>query len=206
MANEIKYVIFDFETSDLYNRQLQADHIDQAWPVQVGVLYLDKNLNILKKIKEYVAPPHKDATIAIKAFETHGIKLSTCFKKGVSYKTIRSIFEPLLYGNAIPVGHNVWFDLQFLNRYVQRLKEAAYLETNKKKSICTMRKSTAFCKLPPTKNMLKYKGLRYKTPKLEELYEILFNKKLTGAHDALADVEATHMCLKELVRRGIIKL
>ena len=205
MAN-IKLWLFDFETSDLYNKSLPPNHKDQAWPVQVGAMYLDADLNILKKFDEFVAPPSTSAVITKDAFDTHGIYLKTCKEKGITHAAMCDIFKPILTGNIIPIGHNVWFDLQFVARYANKLIESSNLEYAKKLSICTMRKTTAFCKLPPTKSMLKYKGLKYKAPKLEELYETLFNKKLVGAHNALADCKATYRCLKELVSLCIIVL
>lgn len=204
--SEIKYLLFDFETSDLYNKKLPPAHLNQAWPVQIGALYLDDSLNILKEINSFIAPPHPTATITKGAFDTHGITVETCLSKGISHEEICNILRPLLIGTARPVGHNVWFDLQFVRRYAIKLIESAMLEKARQQSICTMRSTMSFCKLPPTESMKKFKGLNYKAPKLGELYEILFDEKLVGAHDALADVKATHACLKELVRREIIIL
>jgi hypothetical protein len=65
---------------------------------------------------------------------------------------------------------------------------------------CTMIKSTSICKLPAAK------GRGYKWPKLEELYQFLFNKKFDGAHDAAADVKAAAECFFAMVARGDIKL
>ena len=206
IKNNIKYLLFDFETSDLYNKNLPPTHINQAWPVQIGALYLDANLNIIEKFKEFIAPPHPNAIITVGAYDKHKISIDTCRSDGIPHTKMRSILSPILDGNAKPIGHNVWFDLQFVSRYSEKLKELACLEQSKKHSICTMRKTTSFCKLPPTESMKKFKGLNYKAPKLEELYEILFNKKLIEAHDALVDAEATYVCLKELIKRGVIIL
>jgi len=65
--------------------------------------------------------------------------------------------------------------------------------------ICTMMKSTSFCKIPGANG-------RPKWPKLEELYHKLFNKSFAGAHNALADVEACAECFYELVRLGVITI
>lgn len=203
--NCFDFLLFDFETSDLYNRKLPPAHPDQAWPVQVGAIYLDHNLNVVREVSEFVAPPHENAKISQGAYDTHGIDIEECFAKGISYTAMREIFEPFFQGIARPVGHNVWFDLQFVGRYAEKLVEASELEKIKKLSICTMRKTTAFCKLPPTKKMQAY-SLKYKAPKLEELYKILFNKELTGAHDAFTDAQATLVCLRRLVELGVINV
>lgn len=203
--DNISYLLFDFETSDLYNKKLPPAHVNQAWPVQVGALYLDKDLKVLGEVDELIAPPHNDATISQGAFETHGISIEDCWNAGVPHTTVCEIVAPILNGVARPIGHNVWFDLQFIGRYAKKLLESANLEVARKQHICTMRSTTSFCKLPPTAKMKQYK-LKYKAPKLEELYKILFGKEMAGAHNALADCRATHACLLELINLGIIRL
>ena len=42
----------------------------------------------------------------------------------------------------------------------------------------------------------------FKPPKLEELYEIIFNEKIINAHNASADVDATARCFFELLRQN----
>jgi hypothetical protein len=46
----------------------------------------------------------------------------------------------------------------------------------------------------------------YKWPKLEELHRFLFKHDFDGAHDALADIQATAKCFWELANRNIIKI
>jgi DNA polymerase III epsilon subunit-like protein len=203
------YLLFDFETSGLYNKKLSAHHIEQAWPVQFGAVYLDKKLNIVQSKAAIIRPPHNNANIADKALETHGITLDRCRKEGIDQEEVANFFAPVLLSSVeYLIGHNVWFDIQFLQRYIRTLSGLATLEKLSKNAICTMRIGTKVCKLPPTNSMKKFKGLRnkYKSPTLEELYKHLFNKTFSGAHDAMADVMATLDCLRELVRRGVIKL
>ena len=69
-----------------------------------------------------------------------------------------------------------------------------------KNTLCTMKRSTYFCAIPNPRG----KFNDYKWPKLEELYRKLFNRPLTNAHDALADITASKECYFELKHRGII--
>lgn len=203
------YLLFDFETSGLYDKTLSPHHIDQAWPVQFGAVYLDRKLNIVRSKASIIKPPHTKAIIADKAFETHGISLARCKKEGISQDEVLDFFAPIFIGNVDRlIGHNVWFDIQFLQRYARRLTGLALIGKLSKSSICTMKVGTNVCKLPPTENMKKFKGLhnKHKSPTLGELYKYLFGKEFKGAHDAMEDVMATLECLRELVRRGIIKL
>jgi hypothetical protein len=61
-----------------------------------------------------------------------------------------------------------------------------------------MKSSTDYCKLPSKK-----RG-SYKNPKLNELYELLFEKTFENAHDAMADISATKDCFFELKKRNIL--
>src|SRR5690606_8051357 len=45
---------------------------------------------------------------------------------------------------------------------------------------------------------------KFKWPKLEELYQKLFNEKFEEAHNAAADVVATTRCFFELIRLNVI--
>jgi DNA polymerase III epsilon subunit-like protein len=51
----------------------------------------------------------------------------------------------------------------------------------------------------------KYIMYNLKYPKLDELYYMLFNKHFDNQHNAMADVEATYECYKELLRLGIYR-
>lgn len=72
--------------------------------------------------------------------------------------------------------------------------------------ICTMKESTAYCKVPnkPDKNGRIRGGNKW--PTLAELHQVLFGKGFDGAHDAGADIAATMKCFYELVRLGVIQL
>ena len=64
------------------------------------------------------------------------------------------------------------------------------------KSICTMKATVDFCKIPD--------NYGYKYPKLQELHKKLFGYPFEDAHNAMTDIIATKKCFFELKRRGII--
>jgi DNA polymerase III epsilon subunit-like protein len=204
--DEKGFLVFDVETSGLYNNDYPAYDKQQAWIVQFAGQILDNNLKLVREISLLLKPPFPDAVIEEKAEETHGISLAECWKDGVSPGKVRLFLKPVFEGKLRLVGHNVNFDSKFLHRFTANKAERAQLIEAFKQGICTMRSGTSICKLPPTKAMLKYKNLKYKNPKLEELHEFLFNEKFVGAHDALNDVKATVRCLREMIKRGAIRL
>lgn len=125
------------------------------------------------------------------------------------YSTERSLAEgkPILevlesfMADIVVADHLAGHNLSFDHRIVwAELIRAGITPRSGMNKICTMMKSTGVCKLPSPK------GKGFKWPKLEELYQFLFAKGFDGAHDALADVEATKDCFFELLKRGHISL
>lgn len=98
----------------------------------------------------------------------------------------------VLNGADVVVGHNVSYDEEILGYELARLGRAG--DYTPAQSICTMRSSTEYCKLPG-------RGFAWKAPKLSELHRFLFDEYFDGAHNALIDVEATGRSFFELVKR-----
>ena len=65
-----------------------------------------------------------------------------------------------------------------------------------KRRLCTMEKSTQYCKLPGTYG--------YKWPSLSELHNILFCEGFEDAHNAAGDVNATERCFWKLREIGLV--
>ena len=97
----------------------------------------------------------------------------------------------------IVVGHNISYDEGVLGYELDRLGRSG--DYTPIQSICTMRTSTDYCKLPG-------RGFAWKSPKLSELHRFLFDEYFDGAHNALVDVEATGRSFFELVKRWVIRL
>lgn len=214
---ERDFLIFDTETSDLYKKELNIYDPQQAWIVQLAGIFTDANLNKKSEFSVILAPPSEESVIQEGAIATHGITLNRCKTEGLSQWKVYDIIKPVFFNKIRLVGHNLGFDYKLLHRYPKTHEERSSLKDAFETGICTMRTTVDYCKLPPTESMLaaaeKYKNKwknwspqKYKSPKLEELYKILFDKELSGAHDALVDVKATYECLKELVKLKVIVL
>ena len=65
-----------------------------------------------------------------------------------------------------------------------------------KKKICTMQRTTDFCKISGSRG--------YKWPKLSELHYKLFGTGFEDAHNAAKDIEITAKCFWELRKRQLI--
>lgn len=203
----MKYLIFDVESSDIWNKKLKPYDKNQAWAVQFAAIILDDKLNQIAEYSYILKPPYKESVINSKAEKIHGISLETCKSKGVSKDKIRDIIIDLSKGNYKLVAHNLSFDVNFLfGHYYEDKSVFMKLLNARKMGICTMETTKNFVQCPPTEAM-KAKNIKtFKNPKLIELHRKLFNEGFEGAHDALTDVRATTRCFKELVKLNVIRL
>ena len=193
-----KYIFFDTECNGLpFSNKLSVDDTSN-WPrmIQLAWLVTDEHGNILKRQSHIIYP--QGFIITNEVENLTGITTSRAKSEGVNLRTVLNEFMDDLVDAELVIGHNIDFDKHVLGceLYRERLDYDTLLN---KKGVCTMQRSTNFCAIP---NPNSYYG-GYKWPKLEELYQKLFNTTLSNAHDALSDVEATRKCYFELKKQGI---
>ena len=128
------------------------------------------------------------------AFRVHGISTEKAKQEGKPLRDVIGAFLRDANKAKCLVGHNVSFDQKIIGAELYRLGVADTV--SEKKSLCTMKVGTDFCKIPG------YYG--YKFPKLQELHEKLFGVKFEDAHDAMADIKATEKCFWELRKLNLI--
>jgi DNA polymerase-3 subunit alpha len=108
-------------------------------------------------------------------------------------------FVEILKQTKYLCGHNIDFDLSIVGAEFYRLGLENYFEG--KPVIDTKNDDvTNFCAIPGGK------GGKFKWPKLEELYQKLFNSGFEAAHNAAFDVEATTKCFFELLKRNVLRV
>ena len=192
-----KILFFDTETTGV-PRNYQAPVSDTSnWPrlVQLGWIVANVDGSIISKSSYIICPDGFNIPIA--ASNIHGITTDYARREGRNIADVLALFvQDLGKVNRI-VGHNVDFDQHIVGAELYRLNWS-YSQLFNLPMTCTMKSSIDFCKLPP----LRFG--EYKWPKLEELYTKLFGTTFSGAHDAMADIEATKKCYFELIRREII--
>lgn len=183
-----KAIFFDVETTGLSRK---SDRL-----VQLAWILGDLNGETELACRDFIIKP-EGFQIPKRVSQIHGIDTDTALKNGVELRDVLEIFKEDMAQAEILIGHNVSFDIEMISSELNSLQ----LDTDilEKPSICTMRLSTAWCRLPKFNG-----GHGFKFPKLQELYFKLFGAHFDGAHDALADIRATQKCYKELVKRKII--
>ena len=193
-----KYIFFDTECNGLPRNKNLSISATSNWPrmIQLAWLVTDEQGSILKSQSHIICP--QGFIITDEVEELTGIITSRAKSEGNNLRTVLNEFMDDLVDAELVIGHNIDFDKHVLGCELYR-EGLDYDALFNKESVCTMQRSTNFCAIP---NPNSYYG-GYKWPKLEELYQKLFNTTLSNAHDALSDVEATRKCYFELKKQGI---
>ncbi len=190
------YLIFDTETTGL-PKNFNAPLTDSDnWPrmVQIAWQLHDEDGNLVEN-EDYIIKP-EGFDIPYNAFRIHGISTKKAMAEGIALEEVLSKFAEVLQKTKVGVGHNIEFDYNIVGAEFYRAAMQNSLE--KIPSADTMHLGTNYCELPGGRNG------KYKSPKLAELYQKLFNTIFDEAHNAAADVNATAQIFFEMMRLGII--
>lgn len=192
----MSYLFFDTETTGLPLRW-NAPVTDTAnWPrlVQLAWVVCNAEGRIESERNAIIRP--EGYTIPAEVARIHGITTQLAQERGENLKEVLEDFSEQIDNAQLLVGHNVSFDECIVGAEFERLRMMTSLFLKPK--YCTMKCSVEYCKLPGKKG--------FKSPKLSELYRILFGTDFKDAHNALADVEATVKCFWKLKELGVIKI
>ena len=188
------YLFFDTETTGVPKDYNAPASNTENWPrlVQLGWILTDKDGEEISS-GNYIVKPD-GFVIPSEAAYVHGITTEKALSEGESLKTVIDCFLADAKRAKCYVGHNISFDQHVVGAELCRLSMVDSVSNGE--SICTMKTSTDYCKIPG------YYG--YKWPKLQELHKILFGFDFEEAHDAMADISATKKCFFEMKKRHIV--
>ena len=182
------YLFFDTETTGANKARDRT--VQLAW-----ILANESGREINKRC--FIIKP-SGFRIPSAASEIHGISTEQAYSEGEDLEYVLSEFLEALDEAHVIVAHNIDFDIAILRNDLSEL--GLNDPFSEKDRICTMRASTAWCRIPHSNGRSGFKW-----PKLEELHYRLFGEYIDGAHDALVDVEATKRCFFELIVIGVIE-
>lgn len=182
-----KLTFFDTETND---------KTIPYYAMSFGGYLTDENGAILDQLNTLIKPM-TNYQLSDGAFKKHGIPLEKCVQEGLPYEQVLDRYNSWVSSSDIVIGHNVEFDLISMACSADSIgKETVY----PKKIFCTMKCCSDITQLR------RYYGGDYKWPKLEELYEKLFNGvRFAGAHDAGKDAKICMDCYFKAKSLGYIK-
>ena len=201
----MKVLIFDVETTGLLPKILKKEDIEK-YPhvIQLSyILYDCERNNIIDYFNNYIILNRK-IKISKKVTELTGIDKELTLT-GVSIMTALERFSKAYEEADNIVAHNLEFDskmiliemyrneelIKKLNKNILNLKNVNRIETEKEK-YCTMKNGRYICNIKKLSNDGKEYYLKW--PKLIELYEKLFNKRIDNLHNSLVDTVACLRC------------
>lgn len=191
----MKIIVFDTETTGLPSST--EDLINQPHICQFAAILLSCNLQSGQfhetgRFEQLICPP---VPISSECSAIHGITE----KMVADQPSINNIIHKILglfRESDIAVAHNISFDQRLIEFELERMGLSKIFLPPQ--TFDTMKESKNLCRIPG-------RGDTFKAPKLQELYYFLFGKDFKNAHNAMVDVLATALCLKELFDRGIFK-
>jgi DNA polymerase III epsilon subunit-like protein len=189
------YLIIDTETTGLPKNWKAPVSDLNNWPrlVQIAWMQCDNSGKILSS-SDYIVKP-RNFIIPEDAVKIHGITTEIAKNEGVALNIVLKEFSTAISQSSVLIAHNMSFDEKVVGAEFLREKIDSKLFTIPK--ICTMEKSTDYCKIS--------NSYGYKWPSLSELYFKLFKTEIEGIHDAAADVRACADCFFILKKKGVIK-
>ena len=189
------YLFFDTETTGL-PKSWKAPVTDLGnWPhiVQIAWAIFD-DAGTQLAFRDHMIKP-EGFVIPESATAIHGISTERALKEGVAMADVLKDFSTAIQGAARLVAHNLDFDEKMVR--VELLRQGMADVTLEIKKICTMKSSTAYCKIPGPYGD--------KWPKLSELHIKLFEVDFEDQHNAASDVLCCAKCFFELRRRTVIR-
>lgn len=194
----MKIVFIDLETSGLPNFDWRARDPRQPHVVQAAALLCDDKGNILESFTAIAKPEGWE--IPPELTKIHGISNEHALKVGISEKEILVKLLAMIKGSQLFIAYNEMFDRFVIRCGLRRfdlMQDSDDAAWKAMKRHCAMKVMIDVCKCTP-----KIYG-RWKYPKLSEAYRFAFGEELTGAHDALEDIKATHRLYQYQVERGL---
>ncbi len=189
----MRILVFDTETTGFINKKdpkldAQPYIIQFAWIL--GKLE-DWKYTELERKEIIIKPP---ISIPYGASQVHHIYDIDVKDAPNMSNQIDEIMTFLSQADVI-IGHNIEYDEDMIKLELKRLEKLHLYAPDQ--VICTMKTTVDFC-------ALQWNGLRFKYPKLWELYKKLFGEYFVWAHDAMVDVEATLKCFLELEKQWVL--
>ncbi len=196
-----RVLFFDTETDGLPSDYSFSAHCaPENWPhiVQLAWLVTDDEGNELSSGNKIIRPD--GFVIPPEATAIHGITHGRAIAEGEPLKKVLKKFRSVLGNSYLNIAHNLWFDANVIAAEMSRCSLGDDILYSP--GYCTMEGATDLCQLPFATEV--HPDAQYKWPKLTELYEFLFGRSFSGAHNAMNDVRATARCFWELVKRNLI--
>lgn len=182
-------IFYDTETTGLpdWSQPSEAPHQPHIVQLAAQLVNLDTR-HVISSMDVIIRPD--GWTIPEEVAAVHGITTEMALDLGVPEHLAIEMFMGM-WSNRLRIAHNEQFDARILRIWLMRhFSEAMADEFKVGQAQCTARMSTKILALPPTEKMKAARRFHNKTPNLGEAYEYFTGKPLSGAHNAMVDVDA----------------
>jgi len=188
------FLLFDTETSGLYNYDLPSNHKDQPYLLQIAYQVITDDPWVIQKETNKIIY-YENICIPEETQNVHGINPEICKNKGIDPKIVlQELIDDVNNFNVnMLVAHNIRFDYEVLKSALIR----------NEMSLDSIKDTELFCTSDGFKNVTKLLmgNGKYKRPSLQELHYHLFHDTFDDGHDAMQDVRITSKCLKKILER-----
>ncbi len=121
-SNHYKYIGLDFETTGL--------DVNKDEPIQIGIVTLDEQGNVKEKFQSLIKPNKKTDELKHIVWFITGLSIAD-LEHAPTRNDILPQIEKFFDENTIIIGHNIKFDLDFLEKYFPTLKYRGSIDTYK---------------------------------------------------------------------------
>ena len=180
----MRIVIFDTETTGLFDPNLPELDIDQPWILQIGAVVLGKDWEITETLNTVVIPA-ADCVFHQQAMDLHGLTPEVVMEHGKPTRDVLATFRTMCEGADIVATYNFAFD--------SRVIRTTALRTDPEEFIARPLWSPDTFEHCIMLQAVEWFGQRVK---LNQCYKRLYDKVLTDAHDAFADTIAATECFR----------
>lgn len=191
MSNPTLGLFYDFETSGLPLFNQPSEHPDQPHIVQLGAQLVNMETRIVVQSLDVIVRPD-GWTIPEEVSAIHGITTEMAqdlgVPEGLAVEMLLELWKP--EAPRLRIGHNQQFDARIMRiglfRHIDEAMAGKWKEGN---AACTQILATPILKLPATAKMKAAGRNNHKSANLREAYEYFTGKPLSGAHNAMVDVD-----------------
>ena len=200
----MKILVFDTETTGLPSKGASImEHSKWPYIIQISYILYDISTNNILLMKDEYIKIDKSIEISEESFEKHKISREILDEKGINIIPAVREFNNTVKICDLVVGHNISFDkrMVFVESFRHKIDQyfTVYNDFGKiyKPEYCTMKNTTEYCNIVC---LSKTNKTFIKTPKLTELYQILFPEAIIpqDLHNSLVDILITFRCYMKI--------
>jgi len=194
-----KYLVFDVETTGLFDFKKPADHPEQPRLAHFNIILANKYGSKLAQYDFMIKPdetwtqknfddlesPSNPNHLTRQFLEDHGKPLSEALE----------LYTKCIQDGLIATAYNAQFDLKMMRSELRKAGQNDLFEITK--NACLMRPMTPICRIPNVN-----RG-GFKFPKLHEALDHI-GYKLENAHSADADTEGARVVLEWLIENELM--